>query len=1239
MKNLLPIKNINIRLGSRVLQIFLLCISFHFAQGQTTWVGQISSDWATGGNWDTGLVPGAADDAIIPANSTVVISSSAVALSIVNDGMLTIMAAGDLTIDGSTSHGITNNDVLNNDGTIEIGLNSNVFGNGIENNADLTNNGTISTGSSGSATGAAIRSVGNVINNGTVNIGSGANYHGFQINDGAYENYGIHNSAVNSYEFRISNNSVVDNYGIINCNGNNVSLSIYSSANITNHSCGEFYGNWLEILQQAVWNNDGYVFLEKPRFSLANAPFNNNGTVNLLDEDYGFNMPIVNNDIIIRYTTTSSSCNLISPAFEIGSNLTSNLSIYTDAAATSSAGTYDATTNTFYANYNLVSGLQTLYVRVEDMTGNCSDVIAEWILDLTVSPCCDLLTWTGATDNDWHTASNWSPTYVPTTCNEVLIPTGTSNDPLISASAVAYNITVDGVLNLAAGSDLAFDEPSSQIRVNASGEVNNNGSINFGQNAYVANRAIVNFGDFNNEVFGILYFDQVGINGQSLIRNSGAFVNDGLIEMNNLMVGGPFGFINITNTSTFINNGIFESDRGSDGALRNLGTIHNYGLINIELGWIANHTDFYNHECAVFSAFYFSGLAGTIFNEGLIKTVAGGRSDFTGSVINDGVIYSENGYGLGPIPINNSIIIVDENLVNNCGEFSPVFDLGSSPSATLSIYSDAAATNSIGTYHANLNKLTPSVMIADGSHSFFVKVSSPGCADEILPWDVTVTSATPQNANSTNGWIETVDMLGLLNNSGNDGGYADFSPMGPEIIIGGDNEIILDPGYAGASQRVYWRIYIDYDQDGIFDHGAERAYQGNAIGLLQDDFFVSTAKASAGTANVIVTMGINGYVFPCDDTYNGEKEEYVAMLGSCVQFADGGAIIGGQAICPGNNNPSILSDISSEAGASFIWMENTTGCEFPDGSGTLGWSVIPGATSSSYDPGPLTMSTMFVRGQRASMCSNFVYSNMVEVVNTIDCTPDCASEGLSTADAYIFRFIFGGATVGINNISGDDGGYGNYTNLSGTVMKEQMTTYQLRPKFYTGAQVVHWRVWADWNQDGFYSDLCEVVVEASAANTRNGTFVVPADALTGVTNVRVAMKIGGYPDACETFGAGEVEDYTITVNPSNFAGNTDPIDLFVDNSGADQDNNAFANVDFDVSPNPTNGELNMQFKNLNEENQVSILNSLGQTIATIENVETHLSLNMKNYTSSPGVYFINVSSNNNIKTKKIFLVE
>jgi hypothetical protein len=60
-------------------------------------------------------------------------------------------------------------------------------------------------------------------------------------------------------------------------------------------------------------------------------------------------------------------------------------------------------------------------------------------------------TWTGVTSTDWSVASNWNPQQVPTSTDDVTIPSGTANAPTVTSSCAARSITVNSGAQLNLG--------------------------------------------------------------------------------------------------------------------------------------------------------------------------------------------------------------------------------------------------------------------------------------------------------------------------------------------------------------------------------------------------------------------------------------------------------------------------------------------------------------------------------------------------------------------------------------------------------------------------------------------------------------------------------------------------------------------------------------------------------------------------------------------------------------------
>lgn len=77
-----------------------------------------------------------------------------------------------------------------------------------------------------------------------------------------------------------------------------------------------------------------------------------------------------------------------------------------------------------------------------------------------------------------------------------------------------------------------------------------------------------------------------------------------------------------------------------------------------------------------------------------------------------------------------------------------------------------------------------------------------------------------------------------------------------------------------------------------------------------------------------------------------------------------------------------------------------------------------------------------------------------------------------------------------------------------------------------------WRIWIDYNHDGDFNDVNELIVQYSNNyNYDYHNFTVPANALSGTTRMRVSMKAGAnhYSTPCEMLTDGEVEDYTVNI--------------------------------------------------------------------------------------------------------------
>ncbi len=143
----------------------------------------------------------------------------------------------------------------------------------------------------------------------------------------------------------------------------------------------------------------------------------------------------------------------------------------------------------------------------------------------------------------------------------------------------------------------------------------------------------------------------------------------------------------------------------------------------------------------------------------------------------------------------------------------------------------------------------------------------------------------------------------------------------------------------------------------------------------------------------------------------------------------------------------------------------------------------------------------------------------------------CASKGVAPWELWI-------SNVQLNTINNASDkfkdyntlGYSNYTNLSTTIAKNRPYQLTVNPSLSWVGNLsnVYCRVWVDYNGNNTYEST-ELVFQGTNMNSFSGNIIVPATAIDGTVRMRVAVKWGSYPEPCETFERGEVEDYTINL--------------------------------------------------------------------------------------------------------------
>ena len=141
----------------------------------------------------------------------------------------------------------------------------------------------------------------------------------------------------------------------------------------------------------------------------------------------------------------------------------------------------------------------------------------------------------------------------------------------------------------------------------------------------------------------------------------------------------------------------------------------------------------------------------------------------------------------------------------------------------------------------------------------------------------------------------------------------------------------------------------------------------------------------------------------------------------------------------------------------------------------------------------------------------------------------CTSKGTSQAYEYIKLVQLGN----INRTSGTDGGYYNGTATSTSVAAGSSQTISYQTGFTGTGYAEYFRIYADWNQNGVFTDAGETLVSSTntaiVTTVRSAAFTVPTTAKNGPTRLRVVMSDNSATNSCGSYSYGETEDYTVSV--------------------------------------------------------------------------------------------------------------
>lgn len=357
--------------------------------------------------------------------------------------------------------------------------------------------------------------------------------------------------------------------------------------------------------------------------------------------------------------------------------------------------------------------------------------------------------------------------------------------------------------------------------------------------------------------------------------------------------------------------------------------------------------------------------------------------------------------------------------------------------------------------------------------------------------------------------------IGIMNVSFNDinyssenadEGFSDFSCMdSTSIIIGKKYNISVT---TGTTYEEYVKVYIDYDNDGIFNETSELEFEG--YGLGEKNGFITINN---GVTGEYIRMRVGSCYSPivdaCSPLAYGQFEDYQVKLLTNTDPPVAGFSENVWSTCSGLIK---FSDTSLNEVTTWLW-------QFGDGSS----SILQNPEHQYAAPGIYTVSV--------KVCNSFGCDSIVkqDLINFTNMGP--VNSGCQPVSVYCCGLGIINVNLGTINNSSQDGidGYMDYSCDFATDLTNGNTYSVSVTTSSNYMQYLH--IYIDFNNDGNYP-ISELVFSDYATGVHSGNILIDPGTAEYNTLLRMRIIADYYQpmDACSC-QYGQIEDYAVRIIP------------------------------------------------------------------------------------------------------------
>lgn len=289
------------------------------------------------------------------------------------------------------------------------------------------------------------------------------------------------------------------------------------------------------------------------------------------------------------------------------------------------------------------------------------------------------------------------------------------------------------------------------------------------------------------------------------------------------------------------------------------------------------------------------------------------------------------------------------------------------------------------------------------------------------------------------------------------------------------------------------------------------------------------------------------------------------------------------------------------------------------------------ATTNSYVSPTLSPTTLYywrVRPKNSCATGSYVSDSF-----TTDAPSYCDSTWSETVDSeHITRVQFNtiDKTSRNDHEPDPDDGYEDFTSESTNV--ERGDTHTISVTMDTAGFQDHCYVFIDWNQDYEFdvnTERYDLGIMYDDVGTLTFDVTVPNDAVYGSTRMRVIIE---YTHPSELHGDGPC-----TPDHNSGWGETEDYTVIVDNTASVTD---VAFEGFNLYPNPSNGNFNLQFDTVSSDDvQLQLFDLTGRLVQEVsyKNVKARFSENISFNNASKGLYLLKIKNGTTQTTRKLII--